>query len=94
MTEKKRSYGRTRSGVKLTDEVLERMAGEAEKGFELSGLAPHGRGRPPIGSAPAEGLPVRFEPELRMAINKRAKVDGVSAGEVVRRAVRKYLRSA
>jgi hypothetical protein len=29
-----------------------------------------------------------------MAINKRAKVDGVSAGEVVRRAVRKYLRSA
>lgn len=94
MTEKKkRSYGKTRSGVELTDEVVERMADEAEKGLDVSKLRRR-PGRPRMGSAPAEGLPVRFEPELREAIEERAEAEGVSAGEVVRRAVRRYLRSA
>jgi hypothetical protein len=36
-----------------------------------------------VGSAAAQPLPVRFEPELREAIEHRAEEDGVTAGEVV-----------
>jgi CRISPR-associated endonuclease/helicase Cas3 len=96
MTEPKNrrsSYGRSRSGVELTEEAVEKMASKAEKGLDVSKLRRR-VGRPAMGSGPAEGLPIRFDPELREALEQRAKKEGVSAGEVVRRAVRKYLRSA
>jgi CRISPR-associated endonuclease/helicase Cas3 len=92
MNKDESSYGTSRSGVELTIEVLERMAAEAEAGLDVSKLRRR-PGRPRMGSAPAEGLPVRFEPELRAAIEGRAQADGVSAGEIVRRAVRDYLRA-
>jgi len=93
MSEKKPSYGKSRSGVDLSEAVIERMAHEAEQGLDVEKLRRR-PGRPRIGSAPAEGLPVRFEPELRDALEERAQAEGVSAGEIVRRAVRKFLRSA
>ncbi|HET6964013.1 MAG TPA: CopG family transcriptional regulator [Acidimicrobiales bacterium] len=92
MAEKKRSYGKSRSGIELTDEVIEKMAAEAEAGLDVSKLRRR-PGRPAMGSGPAEGLPVRFDPELRQALEERAQADGISAGEVVRRAVRKYLKA-
>jgi hypothetical protein len=92
MPKKTHSYGKSRSGVELTDEVIERMAAEAEAGLDVSKLRRR-PGRPAMGSGPAEGLPVRFEPELRQALEERAQAEGVSAGEVVRRAVRKYLKA-
>jgi hypothetical protein len=92
MTEDERSYGRSRSGVDLTPEVVERMAAEVEAGLDPSKLRRR-PGRPRMGSPPAEPLPVRFEPELREAIEHRAEEDGVTAGEVVRRAVRDYLKA-
>lgn len=88
-----RSYGKSRSGVELTKEVVERMADEAEEGLDVSKLRRR-PGRPAMGAEPAKALPVRFEPELRQAIERRAETEGVSAGEVVRRALREYLRSA
>lgn len=39
MTEKKKSYGRSKSGVELTDEVLDRMADEAEAGLDVAKLS-------------------------------------------------------
>jgi predicted HicB family RNase H-like nuclease len=93
MPDRKRSYGKSRTGVELTEKVIERMAAEAEAGLDVSKLRRR-PGRPRMGAEPAEGLPVRFEPELREAIEERAQTEGVSAGEVVRRAVRKYLKTA
>jgi ribbon-helix-helix CopG family protein len=93
MTEKKRTHGRSRAGIELTDEVIEKMAARAEKGLNVETLQRR-PGRPSMGSAPAEGLPVRFDPELREALDRQAQQEGVSAGEVVRRALRKYLQSA
>lgn len=90
MTEK-RSYGESRRGVELTDEVIEKMAADAAAGLDVNKLQ-HRPGRPTMGSGPADGLPIRFEPELRQALEERAQADGVSAGEVVRRALRKYLK--
>jgi CRISPR-associated endonuclease/helicase Cas3 len=69
------------------------MAAEAEAGLDVTKLRRR-PGRPRMGSAPAKPLPVRFEPELREAIEQRAEEEGVTAGEVVRRAVRDYLRAS
>lgn len=55
MTEK-HSYGKSRSGVALTDEVIERMAAKAEAGLDVAKLR-HRPGRPRMGSGPAEPLP-------------------------------------
>jgi CRISPR-associated endonuclease/helicase Cas3 len=93
MTKEKHSYGKSRSGGEFTDEVIERMAAEAEAGLDVTKLRRR-PGRPRMGSAPAEPLPVRFEPELREAIEHRAEEEGVTAGEVVRRAVHNYLRGS
>ncbi len=88
-----RSYGKSRSGVELTDQVIERMAAEAEAGLDVSKLRRR-PGRPSMGAEPAKALPVRFEPDMRRAIEERAEAEGVTAGEVVRRALRQYLGSA
>ncbi len=90
MTEK-RAYGRSKTGIELTDEVLERMADEAEAGVDVTKL--HRRpGRPAMGSGPADTLPVRLEPELREAVAKRAADEHTTASEVVRTALRQYLK--
>jgi hypothetical protein len=38
--EKPKSYGRTRSGLEITDEMIERYVAEAEAGFDLDRLRP------------------------------------------------------
>jgi predicted transcriptional regulator len=45
-----------------------------------------------MGSGPAETLPVRLEPELRQALDDRAAAEHTSASDVVRRALRQYLK--
>jgi hypothetical protein len=68
----KRSHGKSLSGVELTRDVIERMADEAEGGLDVSKLRRR-PGRRSMGSGPAEGLPLRFEPELREAIENGPK---------------------
>lgn len=90
MTEKpKQIYGRTKSGLDITDELVEKYAAEAEAGFELSRIRV--RGRPRIGSAPAKSFPVRLDPALRAALDERATEEDKPAAEVVREALRRYL---
>lgn len=87
----KRSYGRSKAGVELTDEVLERMAPEAETGLDVAKLRRR-PGRPTIGSSRAETLPVRLDPELRKALDERAVTEHTTASDVVRKALRRYLK--
>jgi predicted HicB family RNase H-like nuclease len=86
----KRSYGRSKTGVELTEDVLERMAAEAEAGLDVMRLRRR-PGRPAMGSGPADTLPVRLEPELREAVAKKAAAERTTASEVVRAALRHYL---
>lgn len=86
----KKSHGRTKSGIELTDEALDRMAEEAEAGLDVSKLKRR-PGRPAMGSGPADALPVRLDPELRRALDERATADETTVSEVVRTAVRRYL---
>jgi predicted HicB family RNase H-like nuclease len=92
MPEKKpTSYGRSKTGVELTEATLDRMAAEAEAGLDVAKLRPR-RGRPTMGSSAAGTLPVRLEPELRQALDARAAADDKSVSEIVREALRKYLK--
>ena len=46
-----------------------------------------------MGSAPAETLPVRLDPELRQVLNERGAADDTTVSEVVREALRRYLKA-
>lgn len=89
MTE--RTY-RTKSGKTLTDADIEALADEAATtDYDVDALKTRRRGRPLLGSAPAEVVPVRLDPELRAAIEARATADDTNTSEVIRRALRAYL---
>ena len=90
MTDKK-SHGRSKAGVELTEEVLDQMAKEAEEGLDTTKLRRRS-GRPAMGSGPAESLPVRLDPELRRALDERAAADNTTASDVLREALRRYLK--
>lgn len=87
----KKTHGRTKAGVELTDDVLDRMAQEAEEGLDVATLRRR-PGRPAMGSGPAESLPVRLDPELRQALDERASAENTTASDVVREALRRYLK--
>ncbi|MFQ5516198.1 MAG: ribbon-helix-helix domain-containing protein [Acidimicrobiia bacterium] len=83
---------RTHSGRTLTDEDLDALATEvAEKNYDVDALKTRRRGRPPMGSGPAEVVPVRIDPELLAAIESRAKTDDATTSEIIREAIRRFL---
>lgn len=91
MTKKRKTYGRSKAGVELTEEVLDRMAAEAEEGLDETRLRRR-PGRPAMGDGPAETLPVRVDPALRKAVDERASSEKTTASEVVREALRRFLK--
>jgi hypothetical protein len=84
---------RTSGGVPITDEMVDRLAAEAEDGYDVEALRRRG-GRRPMGSGPADVVPVRLDPELRAALAERAESDNTSASEVIRDALRAWLHAA
>ncbi|HZT66126.1 MAG TPA: hypothetical protein VFA11_10095 [Acidimicrobiales bacterium] len=86
-------HGTTPTGRKLTDEVLEEMAREAERGLDVSKARSvrRGPGRPPVGAEAGEVFHVRLEPELRQRLETKASDEGRPAGAVVREALQRYL---
>jgi len=91
MTEKT-THGRTKAGVELTDDVLDELAAQANAGLDVTKLRRR-PGRPLMGSGPAESFPVRLDPELRRAVDERAAAEHTTASDVVREALRRYLRA-
>lgn len=89
--EPKESYGKTGSGVPITDELIEKLSKEAEKGFDVDEILHRRRGRPAMGSGPAKVESVRLDPELRQALSQRADRDHEATSSVIRRALREYL---
>jgi uncharacterized protein (DUF4415 family) len=91
-----RVYGHTRSGKPITDKEIKALASEAEAGYDVGALlARRGkRGRPALGSAPASVESVRLDPELRDQLLDRAKAEGTTTSEVIREALRRFLKTA
>lgn len=52
------------------------------------------RGRPMIGDAPAEVVPVRLDPALKDAVEARAAADETTTSEIIREALRRFLEVA
>lgn len=91
-----KTYGHTRSGKPITDADVQRLAEEAERGYDVDAVIARRskRGRPALGSAPASVESVRLDPELRDQLAARARADGTTSSEVIRQALRDYLHAA
>ena len=81
---------RTSGGVPVTDELVQRLAAEAAAGYDVGALRRRG-GRRPMGSGPADVVPVRLDPDLRAALSARAEAEHTSASDVIRQALRAWL---
>jgi hypothetical protein len=90
----KNTYGRTGSGVPITDDMVDKLAAKAEAGYDVEETLRRRGGRPPIGAGAASVESVRLDPELRQALVRRAEHDHETASSVIRKALRKYLKVA
>ena len=90
-----RVHGRTRNGQPITDADLEALTAEAEAGYDIDELIARRpkRGRPALGSSPASVESVRLDPELRQQLLERASSDETTPSEIIREALRRFLRA-
>lgn len=95
MTER-RIHGHTKSGKPITDKDIDKLAAEAEAGYDVDALIArrNKRGRPTIGTAAASVESVRLDPELRRQLIERAQSEGTTPSELIREALRRYLHAA
>lgn len=92
----KRTYGHTKSGKPVDDDLVEKLAEEAEAGYPVEEIiARRGkRGRPRLGAAPSTVESVRLDPELKDRLARRAEEEGVPVSEVIREALRHHLEAS
>lgn len=92
----RRTYGHTKSGKRVDDERVEKLADEAEAGYDIDEIvARRGqRGRPMLGSAPSTVELVRLDPELKERLARRAEDEGIPVSEVIRQALRHHLEAS
>jgi Ribbon-helix-helix protein, copG family len=92
----KRTYGHTKSGQVIDDEVIEHLADEAEAGYDVDEIVDRRgrRGRPRLGAAPSTVESVRLDPDLKERLVRRAADEGVPVSEVIREALRQHLRAS
>lgn len=83
---------RTASGEVLSDEDVEALADEAERGYDLDKATKVTVGRPSLG---AKGISprvqVRVDPVLAKALRARARKEHRSVSEIARTALREYV---
>jgi hypothetical protein len=90
---KENDHPPTSGGVPVTDDDITRLTSEAEAGYDIDLLRRRG-GRRPMGSAAADVVPVRLDPELRAALTQRAETDNATTSDVIRQALRAWLHVA
>lgn len=94
MTMAKKDYGRTQRGETITDELVEKLAAQAEAGFDVDEIIRRRGGRPPMGSSAASVESVRLDPELSAALRERAEREGRTNSDLIRDALRRFLRAS
>jgi hypothetical protein len=86
------THGRTAAGTPITDEMVDTIADEAERGYDVEEILRRRRGgRPSMGSAASSVESVRLDPELKRDLLLRADEEHISVSEAIRRAIREYL---
>ena len=92
MKKRQKTY-RLKSGVVVTDLDIRRMADDvATRDFDLSKFT-RLPGRPLMGKAVAEVVPVRIEPSVVKSIDRRARKEGTTRSDIIRQAITNYLAS-
>ena len=89
-----KDHGKMNDGTPIDDEMVDKLADEAEASYDLDEIK--GRragGRPAMGSGPASVESVRLDPELKKEL-LRASRDRVSFSEVIREALRTYVQTS
>jgi hypothetical protein len=83
---------RTRSGTKLTKKVVDALAEEAERGYDLTKAKRVRMGRPALGDGGSSPrVQVRVDPDLAKALRARARKEHRSVSEIARVALREYV---
>jgi hypothetical protein len=89
------THGTKADGTPITDQMVEAMADQAEQGYDVEEmLRRRQRGRPAMGSAASSVESVRLDPELKRDLLLRAAEEHTSVSEIIRSAVRQYLRAS
>jgi hypothetical protein len=92
MKKRQKTY-RLKSGIVVNDSDIQRMADDvATRDFDLSKFT-RLPGRPLMGKAVAEVVPVRIEPSIVKSIDRRAKKEGTTRSDIIRQAITNYLAS-
>ncbi|MFM8522011.1 MAG: ribbon-helix-helix domain-containing protein [Acidimicrobiaceae bacterium] len=90
---KQQKTSRLKSGIVVNDSDIQRMADDvATRDFDLSKFT-RLPGRPLMGKAVAEVVPVRIEPSIVKSIDRRAKKEGTTRSDIIRQAINNYLAS-
>lgn len=81
----------TKGGRKLSDADIERLAEQAEEGFDLSTWSPR-RGRPSLGGDAGDSprVSVRVPPTTHAKALARARAEGQTLSDVLRAALEAY----
>jgi len=92
MKKRQKTY-RLKSGIVVNDSDIQRMADDvATRDFDLSKFT-RLPGRPLMGKAVAEVVPVRIEPSIVKSIDRRARKEGTTRSDIIRQAIKIYLAS-
>jgi len=90
---KRQKIYKLKSGIVVNDSDIQRMADDvATRDFDLSKFT-RLPGRPLMGKAVAEVVPVRIEPSIVKSIDRRAKKEGTTRSDIIRQAITNYLAS-
>ncbi len=83
---------RTRSGTKLSKNVVDALAEEAERGYDLTRARRVRMGRPALGDGgESPRVQVRVDSDLAKALRARARKEHRSVSEIARTALREYI---
>lgn len=82
----------TKAGTPLTNSDAERLAAEAERGYDLAKAKRVRTGRPSLGHAGSSPrVQVRVDPQLAKALRSRARREKRSVSDIARTALRDYV---
>jgi hypothetical protein len=86
---------KSKKGTTLSKTQVERLASEAEEGYDLSTAKRQrvGPGRPSLAEGESPRISYRVAPALFDRAKKKAKAEGRTVSEIAREALQKYVAS-
>lgn len=84
---------KSKKGTKLSKAAVDRLASEAEAGYDLSKAKRQRVGRPSLAEGESPRISYRVAPALFDRAKKKAKSEGRTVSEVAREALQRYVSS-